>query len=456
MSFNVFGGSNGLAYSLYRSTEGGAPFISTNWVWIQYVRSCDGVWLTNQPVAGAYYLLGGEKDSDGDEIPDSWMVQHFGHPTGLAGDNSRTGDDYDWDGVLNFDEYNAGSDPNTLRFCVQFDSLRVSADAVAGTIGVLRGVPANVAVLVDNTNFEAASWSPYASRVSVSLGSTDGAHDVWVGLKGRAETSRPTWEGVRLRRDTTAPLIVITNPVGATVSQSVLQLQGYSPEPLASLRYDVTNDAGSLSGLQGYVVSQTFDASLSELTTNWFECVDIGLALGTNWITLRAADRAGNVSTNVYTYIFAYPTAPPAMKIYWPQDNTSVSGTNFTLRGWVGDATATLTAQIVGGGQTNVAQAMVERDGKFWIENQPLAAGANTIFLSATDVAGNTVVTNIVVVKSSLELTITPLSESVLNQPFVTVGGTVNGEACKVWVNGVAAATNGGGSWTTPELDKHC
>src|SRR5262249_26218912 len=31
-------------------------------------------------------------DSDGDGIPDSWMVQHFGHPTGQLGDLSRAED----------------------------------------------------------------------------------------------------------------------------------------------------------------------------------------------------------------------------------------------------------------------------------------------------------------------------------------------------------------------------
>jgi len=27
--------------------------------------------------------------TDGDGIPDDWMMQHFGHPTGQAGDRSR-------------------------------------------------------------------------------------------------------------------------------------------------------------------------------------------------------------------------------------------------------------------------------------------------------------------------------------------------------------------------------
>jgi hypothetical protein len=50
-------------------------------------------------------------DSDRDGIPDSWMLQYFGHPTGLAIDNSRVQDDADGDGMSNLQEYLAGTDP---------------------------------------------------------------------------------------------------------------------------------------------------------------------------------------------------------------------------------------------------------------------------------------------------------------------------------------------------------
>jgi Tol biopolymer transport system component len=50
-------------------------------------------------------------DSDGDGIPDWWMMQYFGHPTGQAGDLSRASDDADGDGVSNLQEYLAGTDP---------------------------------------------------------------------------------------------------------------------------------------------------------------------------------------------------------------------------------------------------------------------------------------------------------------------------------------------------------
>ena len=50
-------------------------------------------------------------DSDGDGIPDWWMMKYFGHPTGQAGDNSLASSDADGDGMSNLQEYLAGTDP---------------------------------------------------------------------------------------------------------------------------------------------------------------------------------------------------------------------------------------------------------------------------------------------------------------------------------------------------------
>jgi len=54
----------------------------------------------------------------------------------------------------------------------------------------------------------------------------------------------PVWQSLKLTRDTAAPALVITNPVGGTVTQPMIQLQGYSPETLSSLFFDVSNAVG--------------------------------------------------------------------------------------------------------------------------------------------------------------------------------------------------------------------
>jgi Tol biopolymer transport system component len=53
----------------------------------------------------------GTVDSDGDGIPDLWMMHYFGHPTGQAADLSLAQDDADGDGMSNLEEFLAGTDP---------------------------------------------------------------------------------------------------------------------------------------------------------------------------------------------------------------------------------------------------------------------------------------------------------------------------------------------------------
>jgi hypothetical protein len=387
-----------------------------------------------------------DADTDGDGLSDGWEWNHFGNFA------QNASGDYDNDGVNNGTEYTKGSDPNTIHFSTLFDNLRVKSSSATGAVTVLDGVPAKLAVLVDSTNFAAASWATYSSAFVANLGSTDGLHQVWVGLKGRADTSVPTWAGYRLTRDTVAPLIVITNPAASTVFQSFLQLQGYSPEPLRRLRYDITNAAGIFTNLEGYVVKQFVDPNTLKITTNWFECVNVELTNGLNRITLYATDHAGNMSTYVYNYQFTAPTNPPTISVFWPRAGGQISGSTFTVRGWSSDATAAVSAAVVGAGVTNLAEGIVERDGKYWIEDLPLAAGTNTVNITVADMATNVVTTNFTVVKSSVVLTIDPLDPSFLNQPYLTVTGTINVSDHKVWVNGVEATLNGDGTWTALEV----
>ncbi len=56
-------------------------------------------------------LAVGVLDSDNDGIPDWWMLQYFGHPTGQSLDNSLANQDADGDGLSNLQEYWAGTSP---------------------------------------------------------------------------------------------------------------------------------------------------------------------------------------------------------------------------------------------------------------------------------------------------------------------------------------------------------
>lgn len=460
--------TNGV-YDLYSTTNlntDGLGLNGTNWMWL--LRTATGqtnLVVSNLTDEACFFRLGRTNDTDedglsdafenlvshsdfnnGDQntngIPDGWEWYNFGNL------NQTANGDYDTDGLSNLYEYNAGTDPNTIRFTVDFDDLRVGVGGALGTFSILSGMPIHIGVLVDSTNFAAASWFPYTSSFSPDLGSTDGTKNIWFTLKGRASTSQPySWQQFHFRRDTTPPSIVITNPAMMTVLQPVIQLQGYSPEPLSRLRYDVTNALGSLTNQEGYVTTQWFDTNLFELTTNWFACLDIPLTSGTNTVFLYATDLAGNISSNVYSYVLDYSNATnPIIKLYWPLDGTEISGGDFTCRGWVDDPAATVFGSLVNTNGTTSTFALVERDGKFWAENLPLASGTNNLTLMVTNSAGLTSVTNITVVKSDLLLTMDDHGD--LWQPTTGINGTISDSSYAVWVNGVQAIVNSDGTWT--------
>ena len=87
-------------------------------------------------------LVDAAVDTDGDGIPDEWMIQHFGHPAGQASDLSRAEDDADGDGLTNLAEYIAGTDPNDaasllgieISIAATPDSVTVSWPAAPGRV----------------------------------------------------------------------------------------------------------------------------------------------------------------------------------------------------------------------------------------------------------------------------------------------------------------------------------
>jgi Tol biopolymer transport system component len=102
-------------------------------------------------------------DSDGDGIPDWWMIQYFGHPTGQTGDLSRAQDDVDGDGMNNLQEFLAGTIPTDPASVL---ALRIAADAT-GTNMLLNWTAAsgkNYQIL-STTNLSDAVWPVFPGSV---------------------------------------------------------------------------------------------------------------------------------------------------------------------------------------------------------------------------------------------------------------------------------------------------
>jgi hypothetical protein len=104
-------------------------------------------------------------------LPDWWQMKYFGNLL------QPTNGCFDGDGTPDLQKYLNGADPNVITFQISFTNQYVNMAAVPLSLGILGGVPYNWAVLLDNTNFSGASWTPYtSSNITANMGTNQGRH----------------------------------------------------------------------------------------------------------------------------------------------------------------------------------------------------------------------------------------------------------------------------------------
>jgi len=108
-------------------------------------------------------------DSDGDGIPDWWMLQYFGHATGSAGDNSRATDDADNDGLSNMDEYLAGTNP-TVHNPANLTWASVSSSAWDVTNSVNWNIPGSSRLFYNGDNVLFDDTAGVVTNVTIASG----------------------------------------------------------------------------------------------------------------------------------------------------------------------------------------------------------------------------------------------------------------------------------------------
>ena len=103
-----------------------------NWTWI--VRTEPGqtnLLVTMLSETQGYLRLGATNNThSASNILDSWMSQNFGHVLEWSSDHTGATNDYDSDGVNNYDEFMAGTDPNSFSFTAHFPSLFVNQQTI--------------------------------------------------------------------------------------------------------------------------------------------------------------------------------------------------------------------------------------------------------------------------------------------------------------------------------------
>lgn len=382
--------------------------------------------------------------SNGNETPEWWFWKFF-HTVALSDTN------LDSQGNTLLSDYNRHRDPNVINFIIVVTNNYVNTTLVPLQLNISAGTPSYISV-VDSTNFTGGTtWNPYvSSNIVINLGSIEGKHYIWIGLHGLPSDAQQTWYETILTLDTTVPVVIVTNPLGSTVSQPFIQVQGFADENLSSLTYDVSNAAGIFTNQTGYITGDFYDTNFAAFTTNYFQLYDVPVTNGVNAVTIHGTDLAGNIMTTNFNVTLDYSsdTTPPALNIVWPPDGTYISGSQFTLQAQVDDPLAKVTVTVVdSGGNTNTVQGLVERNGTVWAQNLPLAAGGDPVTVTATDAAGNAASATLTVYQSGVTVTMTPLTSGQLNQSSVSVSGTISDTNYSLTVNGVSATVNGDGTW---------
>lgn len=192
------------------------------------------------------------------------------------------------------------------------------------------------------------------------------------------------WQAAVLRVRTSPPITDVTPPEIQVISHADGAVVASSP---ATVRVCVRDESGTtISSIPPLVWSPS---SLSAPSAGESSAI-FALAEGSNGLTVTAVDGAGHSSSTSLTLIL--DTVTPAVAITSPADGSVVGTPSLALAFDVADATATdtvsdpggiVTSLPAGGGSASVVVALIE--------------GANALSVSATDEAGHSGGTSIIV-----------------------------------------------------------
>jgi RHS repeat-associated protein len=186
-----------------------------------------------------------------------------------------------------------------------------------------------------------------------------------------------TIEGAGCAPDTSAPVVAITTPLNnSTTADTAITVSGTAA------------DAGG-SGVARVLVNNA-EAAFNSETGNW-TLANFALNLGSNQITVKAIDRAGNegnAQVSVTREQVQQDTTPPTVSISSPANNAVTTATTINVSGTASDTGSP--ASGVAGVTINGGAATYSTASGIWnFANLNLTVGDNVITARAIDAAGN-------------------------------------------------------------------
>ena len=260
--------------------------------------------------------------------------------------------------------------PDSIRITFSIDSSTVQRSLVANWGAPLDGDTESDQLQIADIP-EAGAWHRFEINIAdfpnapagdltaeiygVMFESTGGGAQVWFDRTGLAGAPGST--------DTTAPQITITSPAdGAVTRNPNVAVAGTATDNVAVANVTVNGQAAALSG-SNWTATAAFTGD------------------GTKTVTAVARDSSDNQQAASVNIVL--DTAPPVLAITTPANNATVYNTNsVTIRGTGTDALSGLAGVTCG------STAATVTSGSF-VCTVPVAAGANSIVVTATDAAGN-------------------------------------------------------------------
>jgi len=275
------------------------------------------------------------------------------------------------------------------------------------------------------TKSPAVPTSGWLAAPSTSVTAVEGSNTFYAWARdaaGNISLSRSASVTVTLppAADTTKPTLTISALAnGSLTNKATLNISGSA------------SDAGGLQAVtvNGEPVIVNADGSFSSALT---------LVAGANVITVIATDKAGNQTSDSRS--ITYDASAPVLTIASPADNSTTTQSFITLTGSISE-TSTVSFSVNGGSPQSAAIS-----GSSYSATAYLAAGVNTITITATDLAGNIATAKRTITFSntsnSLGLAvISPSQDITTRYPYLVLKGKVSDDddddvTVKITMNG--------------------